>query len=76
MVDFLSLFCGIFIDNNIGQALKVANIEFSKEITILNDPNEVIATLTKASKVLNEEGETEPAVIYNETPFPQEEREK
>jgi len=59
-----------------GQALKVANIEFSKEITILNDPNEVIATLTKASKVLNEEGETEPAVIYNETPFPQEEREK
>lgn len=42
-----------------GHPLKVGDIEFATEITVLNDPNEVIASLAKAGKIDDEEVEEE-----------------
>jgi len=40
-----------------GHPIKVGDIEFAKEITILNEANEVIASLAKAGKIDDEEVE-------------------
>lgn len=44
-------------DLTFGHPLKIGDIEFSTEITVLNEPNEVIASLAKAGKVDDEEVE-------------------
>ncbi|MCT4563266.1 MAG: 50S ribosomal protein L25 [Maledivibacter sp.] len=40
-----------------GQPLKIGDIEFATEITVLNDPNEVIVSLAKAGRLDDEEVE-------------------
>lgn len=42
-----------------GHPVKIGDIEFATEITVLNDPNEVIASLAKAGKIDDEEVEEE-----------------
>ncbi|MDF2548668.1 MAG: hypothetical protein K0R93_3566 [Anaerosolibacter sp.] len=39
--------------------LRIADMEFSTELTVLNEPNEVIASLTRAERVIDDPGEGE-----------------
>ncbi|WP_053954897.1 50S ribosomal protein L25 [Inediibacterium massiliense] len=45
-----------------GNPLKVADMEFSKEISILNQPQEIIASLTKAEKIEETEEDSSEAI--------------
>lgn len=41
------------------QPLRVADVEFGTELTILNDPEEIIASLTRSDRVIDDPGEGE-----------------
>lgn len=42
-----------------GQPITIGDIEFAEEISVLHDPDEVIASLTHGEKVVDDEGEEE-----------------